>query len=78
MNKSAIQRFAIWARTELISQVSQRAYQYDITKDGYGDPNALTVGGRALTPNEQRQRRELVKQIQRKNYTQVMEEVAYT
>lgn len=38
MNKSAIQRFAIWARTELISQVSQRAYQYDITKDTYGDP----------------------------------------
>ena len=78
MNKAAIQRFAIWARTELIAQVSQRAYQYGITKDGYGEANAVTVGGRALSSDEQRQRKELVEQIQRKGYTQVMEEVAYT
>ncbi len=78
MNKAAIQRFAIWARTELIAQVSQRAYQYGITKDGYGEANAVTVGGRALSTDEQRQRKELVEQISRKGYTQVMEEVAYT
>lgn len=78
MNKSAIQKFAIWARTELIAQVSQRAYQYGITKDGYGEQNAVTVGGRALTTDEQRQRKELVEQIRSKGYTQVMEEVAYT
>ena len=78
MNKSAIQRFAIWARTELIAQVSQRAYQYGITKDGYGEQNAVTVGGRALSSDEQRQRKELVEQIRSKGYTQVMEEVAYT
>lgn len=78
MNKGAIQRFAIWARTELIAQVSQRAYQYGITKDGYGEQNAVTVGGRALTTDEQRQRKELVDQIRSKGYTQVMEEVAYT
>lgn len=78
MNKSAIQRFAIWARTELIDRVSQRAYQYDITKDGYGDANAETASGRPLTPDEQRQRRELVEQIRQKGYAQVMEEVAYT
>ena len=78
MNKGAIQRFAIWARTELITQVSQRAYQYGITKDGYGEQNAVTVGGRALTTDEQRQRKELVEQIRSKGYTQVMEEVAYT
>ena len=78
MNKSAIQRFAIWARTELIERVSQRAYQYGITKDGYGDANAETVAGRPLTPEEQRQRRELVEQIRQKGYSQVMEEVAYT
>lgn len=78
MKKSSIQRFAIWARTELIDRVSQRAYQYDITKDGYGSANAETVSGRPLTPDEQRQRRELVEQIRQKGYTQVMEEVAYT
>jgi glycosyltransferase involved in cell wall biosynthesis len=60
MNKGAIQRFAIWARNELIAQVSQRAYQYGITKEGCGEANAVTVGGRALTGDEQKQRKELV------------------
>ena len=78
MNKSAIQRFAIWARTELIAQVSQRAYQYGITEEGYGEADAVTVRGRALNPDEAKQRRELVGQISRKNYKQVMEEIAYT
>lgn len=78
MNKGAIQRFAIWARNELIAQVSQRAYQYGITKEGCGEANAVTVGGRALTGDEQKQRKELVDQIRSKGYTQVTEEVAYT
>ena len=78
MNKSAIQKFATWARTELIAQVSQRAYQYGITKDGYGEADAVTVGGRALTSDEAKERGELVAQIRQKGYAQVMEEVAYT
>lgn len=78
MNKNAIQKFAIWARKELIAQVSQRAYQYGITKEGCGEANAVTVCGRALTGDEQKQRKELVDQIRSKGYTQVMEEVAYT
>ena len=78
MNKNAIQKFAIWARTELIAQVSQRAYQYGITGEGYGEEDVMTVGGRALTSDEAKQRRELVAQIRQKGYTQVMEEVAYT
>ena len=77
-DRGAIQRFAIWARNELIAQVSQRAYQYGITKEGCGEANAVTVGGRALTGDEQKQRKELVDQIRSKGYTQVMEEVAYT
>ena len=71
MNKGAIQRFAIWARNELIAQMSQRAYQYGITKEGCGEANAVTVGGRALTGDEQKQRKELVDQIRSKGYTQV-------
>lgn len=78
MNKSAIQKFAIWARTTLMEQVAQRAYQYGITKDGYGEENAITVNGMALSPQEQSQRRELVREIQAKGYDQVVEEVAYT
>lgn len=78
MNKSAIQKFAMWARTTLMEQVAQRAYQYGITKDGYGEENAVTVNGMALSPQEQSQRRELVREIQVKGYDQVVEEVAYT
>ena len=78
MNKNAIQRFAIWARTELISQVSQRAYQYDITKDGSGDYNAEAVAGRLLSKEEKRQRQQFIDQIQHCGYDQAVEEVAYT
>ena len=78
MNKSAIQKFAIWARKELIAQVSQRAYQYGITQEGYGEADAVTVRGHALSSEEAKQRKELVGQIRQKGYTQVMEEVAYT
>ena len=78
MNKSAIQKFAMWARTTLMEQVAQRAYQYGITKDGYGEENAVTVNGMALSLQEQSQRRELVREIQTKGYDQVVEEVAYT
>ena len=68
----------MWARTTLMEQVAQRAYQYGITKDGYGEENAVTVNGMALSPQEQSQRRELVREIQAKGYDQVVEEVAYT
>lgn len=78
MNKTAIQKFAIWARTELIEQVAQRAYQYGIDAKGYGDAYADSIGGRLLTAEEKAQRRELIQQIDAKGYEQVMEEVAYT
>ena len=78
MNKNAIQKFAIWARKELITQVSQRAYQYGIDESGFGDASADTLNGRLLTAEEKSQRQELIKQIKEKGYQQVMEEVAYT
>ena len=78
MNKGAIQRFAIWARNELITQVSQRAYQYGIDKSGLGDASADTLNGRLLTAEEKSQRKELIGRIKEKGYKQVMEEVAYT
>ena len=78
MNKNAIQKFAIWARNELIAQVSQRAYQYGIDASGFGDASADTLNGRPLTAEEKSQRQELIKQIKEKSYQQVMEAVAYT
>ena len=77
MNKPAIQKFAIWARNELIAQVSQRAYQYGIDEKNC-DASLEAVGGRLLSAEEKSQRRELIRQIESKGYTQVMEEVAYT
>ena len=78
MNKSAIQKFAVWARRELIEQVSQRAYQYGVTAQGCGSPEDTVVNGRVLSDDEKKQRKELIRQIQSKGYDQVMEEVAYT
>jgi len=78
MNKNAIQKFAIWARNELITQVSQRAYQYGIDESGFGDASADTLNGRLLTAEEKSQRQELIGRIKEKGYQQVMEEVAYT
>lgn len=78
MNKNAIQKYAIWARNELIEQVKQRAYQYGISAKGYGDENAAVVAGRVLSADEKRQRAAFVSEIKRNGFEQAVEEVAYT
>jgi hypothetical protein len=78
MNKTAIQRYAIWARNELISQVKQRAYYYGIDEKGYGDENAIAVSGHALSNEEISQRKEFIRVIREHGFTAVVEEVAYT
>ena len=77
MNKNAIQKFAVWARVQLIGAAKQRAFAYEIT--GGGDkPELDAAGGRLLTNAEKSQRRELIGEIRRKGFDQVMEEAAYT
>lgn len=78
MNKTAIQKFAVWARGELLAQVKQRAYNYGVTAGGCADADADAVGGRALTAREQALRRELVDAVQSRGYDAVAEEAAYT
>lgn len=78
MNKNAIQKYAIWARNELIEQVKQRAYQYGISTKGYGDENAAVVAGRVLSAEEKRQRAAFVSEIKRHGFEQAVEDVAYT
>ena len=78
MNKNAIQKYAVWARNELIDQIKQRAYQYGISDKGYGDENASVIAGRALSLEEMRQRKAFVTQIKENGYQQAVEEVAYT
>ena len=78
MDKNAIKKYAVWARRELISRVSQRAALYEITSEGYGDQNANSVHGRLMSAEEKKQRSALIAQIKEKGYEQVMEEIAYT
>ena len=78
MDKNAIKKFAVWARTELIARVSLKGVEYGITEDNMVDANADSVGGKVLTADEKAQRKALIAEINDKGYKQVMEEVAYT
>ena len=78
MDKNAIKKFAVWARTELIARVSLKGVEYGITEDNIEDANVDSVGGKVLTVNEKKQRQALIAEINDKGYKQVMEEVAYT
>lgn len=78
MNKAAIKNYAIWARVQLIESAKQRAFEYEITENGESKANIESIGGRLLSVDEKEQRKQLISQIQRKGYTQVMEEAAYT
>lgn len=82
MDKSAIKKFAIEARTRLIEQVKQKAFEIGITAnetqqyqeiDGH-----IIVHGKARNGDFKRQREQLLSSIETKGFEQVMEEMAYT
>ena len=78
MDKNAIKKYAVWARRELISRVSQKALQYGISDVDIVAASAPSVNGVVLSADEMTQRKALIVQIEAKGYKQVMEEVAYT
>ncbi|MBP3871945.1 MAG: SAM-dependent methyltransferase, partial [Faecalicoccus sp.] len=78
MNKTSIKNYAIWARNELISRVSQKAFEYGVEKDNIVSSNANDINGRLLSNDEKKKRQTLIKEVNQKGYDQVMEEVAYT
>lgn len=81
MDKNAIKKYAIWARTELIARVAQKALQYgitDATSHEELDKNVDSVNGKLLTSAEKKQRADFIDQIKAKGFDQVIEEVAYT
>lgn len=78
MDKNAIKKYAVWARRELISRVSQKALQYGISEETIGDANADTINGHLLTAAEKKQRQALIAKIKKDGYQQAMEEAAYT
>ena len=63
MDKNAIKKFAVWARTELIARVSLKGVEYGITEDNIEDANADSVGGKVLTADEKKQRQALIVEI---------------
>lgn len=78
MNKNAIKNYAVWARTELMKQVAQKAYEYDVTESSLPGYNTDNVNGRLLTGNEKKQLNELITEVKKNGYEHVIEEVAYT
>lgn len=78
MNKNAIKNYAVWARTELMKQVAQKAYEYNVTESSLPDYNTDNVNGRLLTSDEKKQLNELIIEVKKNGYEHVIEEVAYT
>ena len=76
MDKNSIKKYAIWARTELIKRVSQKADQYEVSAEA--DPGAISARGVVLSKTEQKQRADLISKVKKSGYEQVIEEVAYT
>lgn len=56
MDKNAIKKFAVRARTDLIARVSLKGVEYGITEDEMEDANVDSVCGKILTANEKKQR----------------------
>lgn len=84
MDKNAIKKFAVWARTELIKRVSLKGEKYGIIEEseqwttGSEQWIADSVNGKVLTKTEKEQRIACLEKIKEKGYKQVMEEIAYT
>lgn len=78
MNKSAIKTYAVWARTELIKLVTQRAYEFEVTEDNTPAYNTDSVHGRPLENEEKKQLNELIDEVNKHGFEHVIEEVAYT
>ena len=78
MNKTAVRNFAVWARVQLLEAVKQRAFEYEIYENRESQPNLDCIGDKLLTKAEKQQRKQLIEEIRRKEYSQTMEEAAYT
>ena len=83
MDKNKIKSFAIWARKNLISAVSEKANRIGIYEDEIREAIPVQGGFKVdgidgIFPFAKKDRDALVSQIREKGFEQVMEEVAYT
>lgn len=78
MNKTAIKSFATSARISLIEAAKQKAFEYQITEEGPYATDVISIGEKILSSEEKAQRVQLITEINKKGFNQVMEEAAYT
>lgn len=82
MNKTALRKFAVQARTKLKKGVKQKAYSYGITEEGIAPitelKDGLVVNGVVMGKEELKQYNHLKNRITYEGYDQVMETAAYT
>lgn len=82
MDKGAIKRFAVTARGKLIQSVGQKAFELGVEIDTIEDAevyeDGFLINGKFYKKYEITQREKLVREVKRKGYDQVIEEVAYT
>lgn len=83
MDKNKIKSFAIWARRNLISAVSEKANRIGIYENEIREATLVQGGFKIdgideIFPFAKKDRDALVSQIREKGFEQVMEEVAYT
>ena len=78
MDKTAIKKYAVWARQDLINRVKQKSYQYGITENEAIHKDADNVNGKLLSATEKTQRKALLRKISQNGFDHVIEEVAYT
>ncbi len=78
MNDTAIKNYCIWARAELLNEVENRMQRYGIMEEGAEPADAQTVGGRALSTQEQKQRAQLLEMQARMSHDALRDKAAYT
>lgn len=78
MNDTAIKNFAIAARRQLLDDVRLQMKRWAIDEEGGVPASADTLQGEILTPQQRRQRAELLSLCKAKGEDQLAEQAAYT
>lgn len=78
MNDTAIKNFCTWARNALIEQVETRMRRFSVVEVNALPEDATSVDGMPLSPDEQRQRAELLRLQREVGHAALAERAAYT
>lgn len=78
MNDTAIKNFCTWARNALIEQVETRMRRFSVVEANALPEDATSVDGTPLSPDEQRQRSELLRLQREVGHAALAERAAYT